>query len=167
MTHGVMPCSLTFFRDLTVLEEALEKFVCVRNGPAGIFRDSHIVAFLQKVMVVRGVLVLAHWRVPLVGVELRYDGPGTQLSGQYYKYLISASTNSESLEDYISQADAARIRGVSNQAIADLIRRGRLTPVKVAGRILVLRSEVEAFVAQPKLGRPPKKSTSKKAKPKK
>jgi DNA-binding XRE family transcriptional regulator len=63
---------------------------------------------------------------------------------------------------HISQAEAARIRGVSEQAIADLIRRGRLTTVKVAGRTLVLRSEIESFVARPK-GRPPKRSTSKKA----
>jgi hypothetical protein len=89
--------------------------------------------------------------------------PGLNYQDNTISNLMSASTNSESLEDFISQADAARIRGVSNQAIADLIRRGRLTPVKVAGRILVLRSEVEAFVAQPKLGRPPKKKISAKA----
>jgi len=75
--------------------------------------------------------------------------------------LLNTSTKKNSLEDYISQAEAARIRGVSSQAIADLIKRGRLTTVKVAGRTLVLRSEVEAFVAQPKLGRPPKKPTVK------
>jgi hypothetical protein len=44
-----MPCALALVRDLTVLEEFLEDCVCVQNGPAGIFRDSHIVAFLLKV----------------------------------------------------------------------------------------------------------------------
>jgi hypothetical protein len=34
----------------------------------------------------------------------------------------------------------------------------------VAGRTLVLRADVEAFVARPKLGRPPKKTAGKKAK---
>ncbi len=72
---------------------------------------------------------------------------------------------------YISQAEAARIRGVTQPSIADLIRRDRLTPLSVAGRTLVLRSEVEAFAAKPNLGRPPKKKTgeesSKKAKPRK
>lgn len=63
---------------------------------------------------------------------------------------------------YISQAEAARIRGVSKQSIADLIKRGRLSKVSVAGRTLVLRAEVEAFVAKPKLGRPPKKIAGKK-----
>ncbi|WP_263349695.1 helix-turn-helix domain-containing protein [Acidicapsa acidisoli] len=72
------------------------------------------------------------------------------------------STNEHSLEDYISQAEAARIRGVSKQAIGDLIRRGRLTAVSVGGRKLVLRSEVEAFVSMPKLGRPPKRKSAKK-----
>jgi excisionase family DNA binding protein len=70
------------------------------------------------------------------------------------------SPNDANLDKYISQAEAARIRGVSKQAIADLIRRGRLTKVSVAGRALVLRSEVEAFVAQPKLGRPPRKAAA-------
>lgn len=66
-------------------------------------------------------------------------------------------------EELISQAEAARIRGVSQQAISNLIRRGRLSSTLVAGRTLVLRSEVEAFVAQPKLGRPPNKAAGKKA----
>jgi hypothetical protein len=63
---------------------------------------------------------------------------------------------------YISQAEAARIRGVSKQAIANLINRGRLGSVSIAGRILVIRYEVEAFLPQ-SVGRPPKKSASKKA----
>ena len=66
-------------------------------------------------------------------------------------------THKEGLEEYISQTEAADIRGVSQNAIADLIRRGRLSAVIVAGRTLVLRSEVEAFVPQPRTGRPPKR----------
>jgi hypothetical protein len=66
--------------------------------------------------------------------------------------------------ELISQAEAARIRGVSQQAIANLIRRGRLMSTLVAGRTLVLRPEVEAFVPKPKLGRPPKKAGKKAAK---
>jgi excisionase family DNA binding protein len=70
--------------------------------------------------------------------------------------LTKTSTNIEKLENYISQVEAAKIRGVSKQAIADLIKRQRLTAIKVAGRTLVLRTEVEAFVAKPNKGRPPK-----------
>jgi len=79
------------------------------------------------------------------------------------KYLINKSKNDQDLQKYISQAEAARIRGVSYQAITDLIKRGRLTTAIVAGRPVVLRAEVENFVAQPKLGRPAKKTTSKKS----
>jgi plasmid maintenance system antidote protein VapI len=71
--------------------------------------------------------------------------------------------NMKPAKQYVSQAEAARIRSVSQQAIANLIRRGRLEAVTVAGRTLVLRSEVEAFVAKPKPGRPPKKAASRKA----
>jgi excisionase family DNA binding protein len=86
-----------------------------------------------------------------------------QSRSQQNKYLISKSKNDQDLQKYISQAEAARIRGVSYQAITDLIKRGRLTTAIVAGRPVVLRAEVENFVAQPKLGRPAKKTTSKKS----
>ena len=88
---------------------------------------------------------------------------GAQLPGKRNKWLTMTEERDRSLEDYISQAEAARIRGVAKQSIANLVRRGRLTSVTVAGRTLLLRSEVENFVAQPKLGRPPKKATSLKA----
>jgi excisionase family DNA binding protein len=68
----------------------------------------------------------------------------------------------EEIEKLISQSEAARLRGVSKQAITSLISRGRLTSVDVAGHTLVLRAEIESFVAGPK-GRPPKKEISKKA----
>ena len=76
------------------------------------------------------------------------------------KKLIG-TTREETVEKYISQAEAARIRGVSQQAIANLIKRNRLFAVNVAGSTLVLRSEVEAFVTQPKRGRPPEKKIKK------
>jgi len=69
------------------------------------------------------------------------------------------TTRERDFESYLSQAEAARYRGVSKQAIANLIRRGKLNPVVVAGRTLVLRSEVEAFVPQSKPGLPARKAT--------
>ena len=74
----------------------------------------------------------------------------------------SKTIHKEDSKKYLSQAEAARLRGVSKQAIAALIQRGRLTPVEVGGRIVVLRSEIEGFVARPKFGNPPKKATSQK-----
>jgi len=59
----------------------------------------------------------------------------------------------------ISQADAARIRGVTPQAIAHLIRAGKLRTVTVAGRRLVFRSEVENF--KPDVGGRPATKKSK------
>ncbi|MDT5120673.1 MAG: hypothetical protein QOC96_155 [Acidobacteriota bacterium] len=49
------------------------------------------------------------------------------------------------MSDLISQAEAARIRGVSRAAIRDLIRRKRIRSFNLAGRELVYRSEVESF----------------------
>lgn len=49
------------------------------------------------------------------------------------------------MSDLISQAEAARIRGVTRAAIRDLIRRGRLRSISIGGRELVYRSEVETF----------------------
>jgi predicted XRE-type DNA-binding protein len=74
---------------------------------------------------------------------------------------VSLSTIKErdSFDDWISQAEAARLRCVSRQAIAKLIQRKRLSSREIAGRIVVRRSEVEAFVPQP-IGRPRKGTSS-------
>jgi hypothetical protein len=69
--------------------------------------------------------------------------------------------------DLITQAEAARVRGVSPEAIAKLIRRGRLTPYDVAGRVHVRRSDVVNFERRA-AGRPAAtKRASKKGKAKK
>ena len=54
---------------------------------------------------------------------------------------------------WISQAEAARIRGVSRQAIAKLIQKGRFKTIEVAGRLLLQRSEAENYQAE-RPGRP-------------
>jgi hypothetical protein len=68
------------------------------------------------------------------------------------------------LEDLISQADAAELRGVSRASINELVKRGRLGSVEIAGKVFLYRSEVEAFEPQPG-GRPPKPKTEEAAKP--
>jgi excisionase family DNA binding protein len=55
--------------------------------------------------------------------------------------------------DWISQAEAAQLRGVSRQAISKLIRAGRLKTFEVGGHILVSRSETMSFRHQT-AGRP-------------
>jgi excisionase family DNA binding protein len=57
--------------------------------------------------------------------------------------------------EWISQAEAARIRGVSRQAIAVLVKKERLTKLEIGGRTLVKRKEVEDFVPE-QGGRPHK-----------
>jgi len=59
------------------------------------------------------------------------------------------------LSKMVTQAEAAEIRGVSVQAINYLVKHGRLKSVKVAGRVLLFKREVEAF--KPSLGGRPRK----------
>ncbi|MBA2243957.1 MAG: helix-turn-helix domain-containing protein [Gemmatimonadetes bacterium] len=47
--------------------------------------------------------------------------------------------------DWISQAQAARLRGVSRQAISKLVRQGRLQSLVIGGHTLVSRAEVLSF----------------------
>jgi len=55
--------------------------------------------------------------------------------------------------EWISQAEAARLRGVSRQAIAKLVRSQRLDSLTIGGRVLVNRAQVEGFVRR-RPGRP-------------
>jgi len=55
------------------------------------------------------------------------------------------SSNFKDPDDWISQAEAARLRGVSRQAIALLVKRGRLKVFRIGGRLLVNRQEIEKF----------------------
>jgi len=64
---------------------------------------------------------------------------------------------------WVSQAEAAELRGVSRQAIAGLLKKGRFTTFSIGGKILLKRSDVEEF--KPKLPGPvPKKKASPKSK---
>jgi hypothetical protein len=48
-------------------------------------------------------------------------------------------------DDWITQADAARIRGVSRQAVSKLVNKGRLSTMCVGGIVFVSRIEIETF----------------------
>lgn len=52
---------------------------------------------------------------------------------------------SKNLQDWITQSEAARLRGVTPAAINALIARGRLTTMEVAGITLVSRTEILNF----------------------
>lgn len=63
------------------------------------------------------------------------------------------SESTPASEDWISQAEAARIRGVSRQAISRLIKKGRFRIWKIGGKVLLKRSEVKAYKPE-QAGRP-------------
>jgi excisionase family DNA binding protein len=56
-----------------------------------------------------------------------------------------AENNQDELSDLMTVSEAAKARNVSRQAIHALIERGRLRSVSMFGRVLLYRSEVEAF----------------------
>jgi len=67
--------------------------------------------------------------------------------------LSTHSENSFDPAEWISQAEASRIRGVSRQAIAKLVSNGRLRSLELGGRAFVNKADVIAFVPMPS-GRP-------------
>ena len=69
-------------------------------------------------------------------------------------------------EDLVSQATAARMRGVSKQAITGLIQRGKLTTVVIDDHVFLLKREVEDF--KPDMPGPrPKQATKKRTRQRK
>ena len=68
-----------------------------------------------------------------------------------YENRLTMST--DLLADLISQAEAARLRRVSRQAIAKLVRQGKLKTYTVADRQLVRKSEVVNYEIK-RAGRP-------------
>jgi hypothetical protein len=58
--------------------------------------------------------------------------------------------------ELVSVKEAAKMRGVSTQAIHRLMKRGRFTIIEVRERNFLLRKEVEAFV--PDVGGRPRKN---------
>jgi predicted DNA-binding protein (UPF0251 family) len=62
-------------------------------------------------------------------------------------------------DKWISQAEAARIRGVSPQAIGRLLNKGRFRTLQIGGRILLDRREVENYKPK-RTGRPRKRTHS-------
>jgi plasmid maintenance system antidote protein VapI len=76
---------------------------------------------------------------------------------------MSSNLNREKFDPsrWISQSEAARARAISRQAISDLIKRGRLTTLEIAGKMLVLRSEIEKFKPLDPGPKPKRKRTKK------
>ena len=58
--------------------------------------------------------------------------------------------------NWISQSEAARIRGVTPQAIGRLIKKGRFRVLKIGEKVFLNRREVENYRPKP-TGRPRKR----------
>jgi predicted DNA-binding protein (UPF0251 family) len=65
------------------------------------------------------------------------------------KISIEKYRKSTRPEGWISQAEAARIRGVSQQAIDNLVKRNRFKTLKFGGRTLLNRADVENYQPHP------------------
>ena len=58
-------------------------------------------------------------------------------------------------DQWIPQSEAARIRGVTPQAIENLMKKGRFRTLSIGGRVLLDRREVENYKPK-RTGRPRK-----------
>ena len=78
-----------------------------------------------------------------------------------------AKKTTPKMEDLITQAEAAKLRGVSLASINELVQRGRLRVVELFGRKLLKRADLEAFrklKTGPKAGRSPVRKRTRLAK---
>ncbi|MBI3376663.1 MAG: helix-turn-helix domain-containing protein [Betaproteobacteria bacterium] len=60
------------------------------------------------------------------------------------------------MAEWISIAEAARLRDVSRQAMSKLVKHGRFETLNAGGRLLVHRKDVTDFMPNP-AGRPKRK----------
>lgn len=49
-------------------------------------------------------------------------------------------------DDWISLAEAARLRKTTRQAISNLVKRGKLETIRISGHIFVKKADVLSFV---------------------
>jgi predicted DNA-binding protein (UPF0251 family) len=68
------------------------------------------------------------------------------------------------LDDLITQADAARLRGVSRASINELVKKGRFRIYTIAGQQFLSRTQVMSFVPDVG-GRPANNEKKKPARP--
>ena len=82
-----------------------------------------------------------------------YLGYALSFTASTWRFAMTAKPeNHEALDTnvWMSKGDASRARGVSRQAIWELVRRGRLTTRLYKGRVYVSRAEVMGFKPRPR-----------------
>jgi excisionase family DNA binding protein len=75
------------------------------------------------------------------------------------KNTTTLSKNDLAADQWVSQSEAARIRGVTPQAIENLLKKGRFRTLRIGGRVLLDRREVENYKPK-RTGRPRKRTHS-------
>lgn len=73
----------------------------------------------------------------------------TEKKGSQRQPIIKAT-------DWITKADAARVRGVTRQAIGKLVKKGKFRVLEIAGHTFLNREDVESYQSEPG-GRPGRK----------
>ena len=73
------------------------------------------------------------------------------------RFDIQTTFSKKDLEadNWVSQSEAGRIRGVTPQAIKNLMKKGRFRTLRIGGRVLLDRRDVENYKPK-KTGRPRK-----------
>jgi excisionase family DNA binding protein len=66
---------------------------------------------------------------------------------------------------WISQSEAARLRGVTRAAISALVKRNRLKTLKIGGKNLLNRGDIENYQPQPRGPKPKKKHKERESAP--
>lgn len=94
----------------------------------------------------------------LSGLQFSIPTPFLNSAYGYPKHLSHVTMSSDQKHSpnkefdpaqWVSQAEAAEMRGVSRQAIADLVGKGRFTTLLIGGKTLLRRSEVKDFKPKP------------------
>jgi excisionase family DNA binding protein len=68
-------------------------------------------------------------------------------------FTLSTNLSGIAPDEWVSQAEAARIRGVSRQAISRLIKKGRLKVLNFGGKVFLRRADIKDYEPE-KPGRP-------------
>jgi excisionase family DNA binding protein len=81
----------------------------------------------------------------------------SRVAGFSFMSLMDSDDLDPAADEFLTVAQAAKVRGTSRIAIHDLIARGRLKAVTIAGRRFISREALDSFERQSPPGRPKRK----------
>ena|SRR5687768_15836679 len=89
--------------------------------------------------------------------SLKKKRSDSKVAGFSFMSLMNSDGLDPAADELLTVAQAAKVRGTSRIAIHDLIARGRLKAVTIAGRRFISRDVLESFERQSPPGRPKRK----------